>query len=115
DKTLFLLAAENQDQILNTILSRTQLIKTSRLQDSDIESFLCDKFDLDTEKARQTAYLSEGNLCTALNLVKDEINDNFGLFTGWLRIAFTNRGVQLIDFVDEISKMGRENQKNFLK
>src|SRR6185312_5320132 len=41
--TLFLLVAQNQDQILNTILSRTQLIKIPRLSYNDIKAYLVEK------------------------------------------------------------------------
>jgi len=36
DKTLFILVAENQESMLKTILSRTQLIKVPFLQDDDL-------------------------------------------------------------------------------
>src|SRR4051812_35495291 len=38
--TLFVLVAQNQDQILNTILSRTQLIKIPALDYNDIKDYL---------------------------------------------------------------------------
>ena len=40
DDTIFILVAENQDLILNTILSRCQLVKLSPLSDEDIEKAL---------------------------------------------------------------------------
>jgi len=114
-KTLFLLVAQSQEQILNTILSRTQLVKTGRLSDTDIETFLMEKYQTAAEKARPIAYLAEGNLNTALQLLKEETNNNFEMFSDWFRMCFANRGSQLIDFVETAAKMGRENQKNFLR
>ena len=40
--TLFLLVAQNQDQILNTILSRTQLVKVPCLHYNDVRGYLID-------------------------------------------------------------------------
>ncbi len=114
-KTLFLLVAQSQDQILNTILSRTQLIKVPRLKDQDVKEFLINKFHIQEEQAARITYLSEGNVQTAINLSKEESNNNFGLFTDWLRMCFTNRGIQVIEFAETASRMGRENQKNFLR
>ncbi|KAA8477977.1 DNA polymerase-3 subunit delta' [Arcticibacter tournemirensis] len=114
-KTLFLLVAQSQDQILNTILSRTQLIKVPRLKDQDVKEFLINKFHIQDEQAARITYLSEGNVQTAINLSKEESNNNFGLFTDWLRMCFTNRGIQVIEFAETASRMGRENQKNFLR
>lgn len=114
-KTLFLLVAQSQDQILNTILSRTQLIKVPRLKDQDVNEFLVAKFHIQEEQAARITYLSEGNVQTAISLSKEESNNNFGLFTDWLRMCFTNRGIQVIEFAETASRMGRENQKNFLR
>jgi DNA polymerase-3 subunit delta' len=114
-KTLFLLVAQNQDQILNTILSRTQLVKVNRLKDNYIEDYLSEKFSLEQERAQLIAYLSEGNMNMALSLLKEEINNNFSLFSDWLRMCFTNKGVQIVDFVEIAAKLGRENQKNLLR
>ena len=37
------------------------------------------------------------------------------LFVQWLRLCFANKGIEMIGFVDQLAKMGRENQKNFLR
>ncbi|MGV3508026.1 MAG: ATP-binding protein, partial [Sphingobacteriaceae bacterium] len=114
-KTLFLLVAQNQDQILNTILSRTQLIKVHRLSDKDVTDFLIEKKGLAEEQATRIAYLSEGNIQTAISLSQEESNNNFGVFSDWLRICFANKGIQVIEFAENASRFGRENQKNLLK
>ncbi len=114
-KTLFLLVAQNQDQILNTILSRTQLVKVHRLNDNEVAEYLVKKVHIGEDQALRTAYLSEGNIQAALNLSKEEGNNNFGLFSDWLRMCFTNRGLLAIEFAENTSRMGRENQKNFLR
>lgn len=113
-KTLFLLVAQNQEQILSTILSRTQLVKVPAFSDQVVETYLLDR-GLSPEKAKQIAFLSDGNLQTAQNLLKDLENDNFQLFTDWMRICFGDKGNAMIDFVETIAKSGRENQKAFLR
>jgi DNA polymerase-3 subunit delta' len=113
-KTLFLLVAQNQEQILSTILSRTQLVKVPAFSDQVVETYLLDR-GVSPEKAKQIAFLSDGNLQTAQNLLKDLENDNFQLFTDWMRICFGDKGNAMIDFVETIAKSGRENQKAFLR
>ena len=113
-KTLFLLVAQNQEQILSTILSRTQLVKVPAFSDQVVETYLLDQ-GVAPEKAKQIAFLSDGNLQTAQNLLKDLENDNFQLFTDWMRICFGDKGNAMIDFVETIAKSGRENQKAFLR
>lgn len=114
-KTLFLLVAENQDQILNTILSRTQLIKIPKLGTKEVERYLETEMHIGAQRAQQIAYLANGNVQAALRLASEEADDNFILLRDWLRMCFTNRGLQIIEFTEKLSRMGRENQKNFLR
>ena len=114
-KTLFLLVAQNQDQILNTILSRTQLVKIHRLSDRNIQQYLIARKGMPEQKAIQIAYLSGGNFNAALNFLEDDENDNFQLFADWMRMTYGDQGMKIIDFVEVLAKLGRENQKNFLR
>mgnify|MGYP003575001992 CR=1 FL=1 len=113
-KTLIILVAVQSDQILNTILSRTQLVKIPALTDGEVAGYLEDR-GADPERARQLAYLSDGSIQAALNLLKDETDDHFSLFSGWLRNCYSDNGTQMIGFTEVAAKMGRENQKGFLR
>ncbi len=115
-KTLFLLVAQNQEQILNTIISRTQIVKIPKQSNADVCKFLIEKHQLSEEKAMQLAYLSNGNLQAALTFMTHEENDYHDLLSNWLRACYGNQGLKLVAFVeDDFSKMGRENQKNLLR
>jgi len=114
-KTLFLLVAQNQDQILNTILSRTQLVKIPRLQDEEITKFLVERKGMSEGKAAQIAYLSDGSLQAAQSFMAGEENDNLKMFREWLQITYADAGAKIIEFTERAAKLGRENQKNFLR
>jgi DNA polymerase-3 subunit delta' len=113
--TLFLLVAQNQDQILNTILSRTQLIKVPALGYEDIKDELIAHHHQTEHAAAEIAYLSNGNLTDALLMLQQDNKNYHTLFVQWLRLCFGNKGIEIVGFVDQLSKMGRENQKNFLR
>ena len=113
--TLFLLVAQNQDQILNTILSRTQLIKIPALGYNEIKAHLMLHYNQTEDAAAEIAYLCNGNLTEALTMLQDENKGYQSLFVQWLRLCFANKGLEVMSFVDQVSKMGRENQKNFLR
>jgi len=115
NKTLIILVAQNQDQILNTIISRTQLVKIPALKNEDIIHYLTDNKDISETQASRIAYLSDGNMQAALNLLKEDDHDDFRNFSAWMRMTFADKGAQIIDFVDELSKLGRENQNNMLR
>jgi DNA polymerase-3 subunit delta' len=115
EKTLIILVAKNQDQILNTILSRTQLVKIPALNKQDIVDYLVQNKNIPEAQASRIAYLSDGNLQTALNLLKEDESDDFRIFSSWMRMTFGDKGTQIFEFVDSASKLGRENQKNLLQ
>ncbi|TKC03171.1 DNA polymerase III subunit [Pedobacter cryotolerans] len=113
--TLFILVAQNQEQILNTILSRTQIVKIPKLTDADIVNYLIDKSQLSQNQATEYSFLADGNLITAKALLQDIPNNNAAHFAEWLRMGFGNKVPAMIDFTDDVAKWGRENQKNFIK
>lgn len=114
-KTLIILVAEQREQILNTILSRTQLVKIPALKEKDVAQYLVQHKNIDESKAAQLAYLTEGNLQQALNFLTEDVSDHFTMFAEWLRHCYSDKGSQLIDFSEAAAKMGRENQKGFLR
>ncbi len=114
ENTIFLLAAENQDLILNTILSRCQLVKTGRLSDEEVAAGLVRQRHLDPARARQIAFLADGDFNAALQLADNPENDDARLLLDWLRKCWRGNGVELVRWTEDFAKLGRENQKQFL-
>lgn len=115
EKTLFLLVAESQDRILNTIISRTQLVKINRLTDAEVSGYLMERQQLSEHQAEEIAFISGGSIQQAINLLGEDTKDHFDLMIRWLRYCVTDAGHPLIKICeDELSKLGRENQKSFL-
>ena len=113
--TLFILVAQSQDQILSTILSRTQIVKIPKLSSEEVSGFLLEHSGLTEHQAIDYAFLADGNLIEAKALAADSQTDSSGTFTSWLRMGFGNKVPDLVDFTDDMAKWGRENQKNFLR
>jgi DNA polymerase-3 subunit delta' len=113
--TLFLLVAHNQDQILSTLLSRTQIVKIPKLDDAVIEHYLIEKYGLSAEQATEYSFLADGNLIEAKAMIAHAVNDHADSFAEWLRMGFKGNVPDMIGFVDQLAGWGRENQKNFLK
>src|ERR1700748_1368184 len=82
--TLFLLVAENESLILQTILSRTQLVRVPLPEEADIEQALIARSGLEGGQARQIAILSEGNYHEALQLLQHAGEDWQDLLREWL-------------------------------
>jgi len=113
--TLFILVAENESLILPTILSRTQLVKVPLPETEAIAQALVQRSGLGADQARQIAVLSEGNYHEALQLVRHADDDWQGLLRDWLNAILKNGPVAQVKWIDEISKSGRERQKQFLR
>jgi DNA polymerase-3 subunit delta' len=113
--TIFLLVAASDEQVLPTILSRCQYIKVPRLSKEEIEQALIQKGHLDPEKASQIAAISDGNYREALHLVQHSDSDYLSQIREWLNAILKGGPLAQLKWVEEMSKMGREPQKQFLK
>lgn len=113
--TLFILVAQNEAQILPTILSRCQLIKIPALEPDEIEAALISRSDIAPELARQTASLSEGNYHQALQLLQHAGEDWQATLREWLNVMLKTGPLSQVKWVEEISGLGREKQKQFLR
>jgi len=112
--TLFILVAENEDLILPTILSRCQLVKLSVLETTDIADSLIKRGNIERDKAQQTAAIAQGNYREALQLLQNASEDWQSLLREWLNTILKNGPSAQVKWIDEINKLGREKQKQFL-
>lgn len=113
--TLFILVAENEAEVLPTILSRCQLVKIPALEPADIEAALISRHKTEPAVARQVAPVSEGNYREALQLVQHADEDWQALLREWLNAILRGGQVAQTKWVEEVSRLGREKQKQFLR
>ncbi|HTL08211.1 MAG TPA: hypothetical protein VL307_08150 [Chitinophagaceae bacterium] len=113
--TLFILVAENEAQILPTILSRCQLVKIPRLADADLATALVERGKLAQDQAMQVAAVSEGNYREALQLLQHAEEDWLDMLREWLNATLKGGPSAQLKWIDEIAKLGREKQKQFLR
>lgn len=113
--TLFVLVAENESLVLPTILSRCQLIKIPALESNEITEALIMRNNTNAETARQAASISEGNYREALQVVQHAEEDWQNLLREWLNAILKTGPVAQTKWVEEISRLGREKQKQFLR
>ena len=113
--TLFILVAENDEQILPTILSRCQLIRIPSLEIKEIERALINRANAAPETAQQLASICEGNYREALQLLQHSEEDWQSLLREWLNAILKGGPFAQIKFTEEAGKIGREKQKQFLR
>lgn len=118
EKTLFLLVAENQEEVLSTIRSRCVLVKVPRLDTAVIKDALVEKCGCSEQLALDAATMSNGNWPLAKRFSNDIDNEMLyaDTFRKWMRYCFKGAVPELIDFVaNEIKGLGREKQKALLE
>lgn len=113
--TLFILVAENESLILPTILSRTQLVRIPVLHTNEVADALVARAATPMERARQVAPLAEGNYREALQMIRHAEEDWQSLLREWLNAIVKTGPIAQVKWVEEISKLGREKQKQFLR
>lgn len=118
EKTLFLLVAENQEEVLSTIRSRCVLVKVPRLDTAVIKDALVEKCGCSEQLALDAATMSNGSWPLAKRFSNDIDNEMLyaDTFRKWMRYCFKGAVPELIDFVaNEIKGLGREKQKALLE
>ena len=113
--TLFILVAENESQVLSTIVSRCQLIKIPALETGAIEQALIQQNNCMPDQARQVAGVSEGNYREALHLLQHADEDFHALLREWLNAILKGQTILQVKFIEQINRLGRETQKQFLR
>lgn len=114
EKTLFLLVSDQSDKLLTTIISRTQRITIPAFSDSEVRSYLKQKQFSDSA-ANQAAYLCDGNLSEAIQLVQESEDDRSAWFADWMRSCYRFDVAHLVRLADAYDVMSKEKQKGLME
>ena len=121
DKTLFILISENEEDIIQIIRSRCQVLQFNRLSEKVITDALVSRQNIDARTASKMAHQAQGNYNKALQLLSEDGEDVYfeKWFVDWVRGAFRAKGNaaainDLISWSEQIASLGRETQKKFL-
>jgi DNA polymerase-3 subunit delta' len=121
EKTVFILISENEEDIIQTIRSRCQVLHFNGLSEKIIADGLILRENIEASLADKIAHQSQGNYNKAL-LLLDEESEELPFeewFVLWVRAAFRAKGnaaaiQDLILWSEQIAGLGRETQKKFL-
>lgn len=114
--TLFLLVSEEPAALLPTLVSRTQRIHLSPIEEELLADWLRKKYMLSAEDADEIAHRSEGSLLKAVENIhlSEEQRICFESFVNLMRQAYRRDIRSLKQWSEQIASLGRERQKNFL-
>ncbi len=116
ENTVFILVSNFPDDMISTILSRTQQLKIPALKSDEIENHLMQKFQISAEEASGASKVANGNLIAAEEQVhmSEENKFFFEQFIQMMRHSYARKVGDLLKWVEEMSRYPRELQRNFL-
>lgn len=115
-QTVFIMACEEPDKLLETIRSRVQRINVKKIETDAIEKALVEQRGIDEESARRIARLANGSWLKALDeLQVGSENEQFlDFFIMLMRLAYMRNIKELRKWSDMMGSQGREKQRRFL-
>ncbi len=114
--TVFILISESDDSMLQTILSRTQIVKIPKISSEDLSAYLRETKGIGNSLADSVAARSEGDLIVALEHIADATeNVEKDLFIELMRVCYKKDVIKMLQWSEKMGLESRENQKTFLK
>lgn len=116
DNTIFLLVSDAPDNIITTIQSRCQRINIHGIEEKDIKFALESDYNITADDATNVAHLSKGSYLKALETISlnEEHKFFFNLFVQMMRASYARNIKEIKTIGNELSGIGRENQKSYL-
>lgn len=113
ENTVFILVANDAEQLLGTILSRTQLVVIRGFDQNEIEQQLL-LSGISENKAVHAARLCGGNLKLAHKIAADDEEDQAATAKQWLRLCYGQDLRQLVSKSEEFHELSKISQRGFL-
>ncbi len=113
--TLFFFVANSSENILNTIMSRVQVIQVPKIDEESISLGLT-RLGVDAQKIPDIAHYADGSWDVALRL-RDNNDPNEFLaiqFQNWMRHCYSKKIPALYAWSEKMAELTREDLKHFL-
>ncbi|MBN3584509.1 hypothetical protein JYB64_19110 [Algoriphagus aestuarii] len=111
-KTVFMLITSQPEQLMTTILSRTQKVMVRAFSDSEIKNHLVDSGQCEEKLAEQIAMLADGDLRTAYRLVNEVEDEQVSKIRNWFLLCYGKKLKDLFALADDFHKADKEAQKS---
>ncbi|NVJ84864.1 MAG: hypothetical protein HWE15_01065 [Algoriphagus sp.] len=113
--TFFMLVTSQPDQLLTTILSRTQKINVRGFTDEEIQNFLVESGKCDEQVAKQVSMIADGNIRAALRMV-DQVEDRQVIWVrDWFRLCGIRRFSEIFDLAEKFQKTDLDFQRSIFQ
>ncbi len=109
ENTIFILVAEEEERILNTILSRCQITRLAPISQEKAKEYLL-KNGFSEEVSNRAALLADGNLGRAVEIAQENISEEH-LLSEWLACIIKDKS-NIQTFTEKMSQLSKEVIKN---
>jgi DNA polymerase-3 subunit delta' len=115
-KTLIILIAEDGNQILPTVISRTQRKKISRLEFDDVVQYLTSTKGMSAQVAQSLAGRMDCNLANILEIADESAASDLNreLFIEMMRSCYKKNVSEMMDWAEKTGSLNKEEQKEYL-
>ncbi len=115
--TLFILIAESDEKMLQTILSRSQTILVPRINWNDLSIHLKENLKVNPALIESIAGRADGDLIEALQLTTsgNEENEYYEEFIQLMRVCYKKSVLEMITWAEDMASNKTAHQKEFLK
>lgn len=116
EKTLIILVSEEPEQIIPTILSRTQIIKIPRIEGDILWGIFKEKYSIDNSGYEDFIHMAEGSYLKAYEMVDkmEETRIFLQYFINFMRFSYSRNVLEILPLTEELTDLGREKQKSFI-
>lgn len=114
ENTYIILVANNSQEVLGTILSRTLIYRFPQISDEAIADYLQEHLQIENERANALAIQSNGNLNRALQFSNEAERREEDLLYDWLQVCIKNDITDLNKWVDDIAHENKSVQKGLI-
>lgn len=112
-QTFFFLISYAADNLLPTILSRTQHVHIPLLTDDELHGYLHNMNP--QNNLEEVVRLADGNLSLALRLLNQKESTHYTLLTQWLRACYKKDYARLVQMAEEFHALDRMSQLMFVR
>ncbi len=115
ENTIIIMASESEESIISTIRSRCQKTALAPISEADMLEQLQKIPEARGKNLENLAHISKGNYNYILKLLHESGNNELhDFFKELMRFTYGLKYAEIFNWVEEISKLGRESQKEFL-
>lgn len=114
ENTIYLLITNNYENVLTTIVSRTQLISIPAFEDKEVTQYLEEYHSTDKMDAERVASVAEGNIRKAISLVDQSTQLEYETFQNWMRMCWSRKYDELVFMSDNFNQLDKNSQRGQL-